>query len=573
MYNRFCKNYKVFCELNKGSYRAEIAKNIGYICDVKSFEMLKSKDYNKYLEVCNIIFNIEKNIKNLNRFETLSFELKGYGFYGIKSEVFDSELLFEQLKLIELLLTTHYWIDEAVWLPERNFIIMEKTKTARETAMQVLTDIEKNSSYTNISLNNHLKKSALNKADRGFVTELCLGTVRNKIYLDFIISKFSKIKIKKISAYILSILRLSVYQLSFLKNIPQSAVCDEAVKLSKRYGHMASANFVNALLRNIANNIDKVSLPNVETDFENYLSIKYSYPLWLTQKLLMDFGKDFTISFMEKTNEPQKTVLRVNSLKTNRDELIFMLKQEGIEARGGELVKDSVIIENSFGIENIKAYKNGFFTVQDQSSQAVSIVLDPKSGDSVLDMCSAPGGKATHMAELMKNQGKIVAQDIFPHKIELILKSAKRLSVNIIEARLFDATIFNKGYENSFDRVLCDVPCSGLGIIAKKPDIKYNKINEDFQSLNAIQKAILQNASKYVKIGGFLVYSTCTINKNENVDIINWFLNENKNYEASDISKYFENIKKDTEKNGYIELYPNLDNTDGFFIAKFKRLF
>lgn len=432
---------------------------------------------------------------------------------------------------------------------------------SRETAMLVLYDVLKNGSYISIALNNSLKKSNLKGAERGFVTELAYGTLRNIIYIDYIIRIFSNVRLNKISDYILQILRISVYQIAFLHNIPSSAVCNEAVKIAKKYGHKASVGFVNAILRKISAEYKNIEMPK---DNNEYLSVKFSMPQWITDKLIADFGIDFTKAFLNSTIENQKVTLRVNTFKTNLDEVAKMLDEEKIEYKTGRF--GGVIINKGGSVEKLSVFKKGLVTVQDESSQLVALALAPKENETILDLCSAPGGKTTHIGELMKNKGNIIACDIHEHKLEFISSAAKRLGITIIKPRVNDAQVFNSEFENRFNRVLCDVPCSGLGLIAKKPDLKYNKTQDDLNALVSVQRDILNNGARYVKKGGILVYSTCTINRDENINQITEFLNTNSGFKL-------ETIDAGIENSGYLELYPHINQTDGFFIAKLKRIY
>ena len=442
-------------------------------------------------------------------------------------------------------------------------------KSGREASIFILSDILKNSAYINDALSSGLNKSALSAEDKGFATTLVYGVMRNLMFIDYVIGQFSKIKLKKISDNILQIIRISVYQLYFLDNIPKSAVCNEAVKLAKRYGHSASASFCNAILRNIASS-NRVLLPDKEKEPLFYLSLKYSYPVWLLKLLVLAYSFDFTESFCASTMENQSVTLRVNSLKDSRDNVLARLKEIGMKAEKGRVSADSIVLFKSGSIEKIDDFKNGYVTVQDESSQLVARVLSPETGQNVLDLCSAPGGKTTHISELMENTGSIIACDIHEHKLNIINLTAKRLGITNIETVLNDSAKFNKSFVNRFDRVLCDVPCSGFGLVAKKPDIKYNKTQDDVLNIIKIKKNILDNAASYVKPGGFLVYSTCTVNPEENINQINRFLSGHPNFRPSEISGI--EYKIDTLSEGYISLFPNTDGTDGFFIYKLQRI-
>lgn len=411
---------------------------------------------------------------------------------------------------------------------------------AREIAVKAIYDVEFNGAYANMVLKKALKTAE--NQDKAFITTLVYGTISRKLTLDYVIEQYSKLKLKKISKYILIILRMGLYQLMFMNKIPESAAVNESVKLAKRYGHGASAGFVNGVLRSYIRNGIKIPDDN--------LSVKYSYPEWLSKQWLNTFGFEFTEKLMAAMNTEPKITIRYNALKTTQAKLKTLLEESGINSE----INGISLVCKGFDVSRNKLYLDGFYTVQDTAASNAAIELAPKAGDTVIDMCAAPGGKTTHLAEIMENKGKIFAFDIHEHKIKLIEANAKRLGIDMIYAKVLDGTVFDEKLKNTADKILCDVPCSGLGIIRRKPDIKWNK--EDIGNLTAVQKKILENAAKYLKNGGEIVYSTCTLNQEENEEITADFL---KNH--SDFKKISENT-----------YYPHTDNTDGFYICKMRRL-
>lgn len=434
-------------------------------------------------------------------------------------------------------------------------------KNARESALHILYEIEYNGAYSNMALKNAFSADKeISTLDKAFITRLVYGVVSRKLTLEYIIAQNSKIKLKKISKYILLILKMGIYQIKFMDKVPESASVNESVKLAKRYGHGASAGFVNGLLRSVIKN--EVQLPS---DKIERLSVEYSYPAELLKKWVGYFGFDFTKDLICAMNEEAQTTLRVNALKTTADNLL----------ENSQNLQKSDIYENAVTTSGIDLaasgiYKDGLVIAQDISAMMASVVLNPQSGEKVLDLCAAPGGKTTHIAELMENEGEVIACDVYEHKIKLIEENAKRMGIDIICGKLSDSTKYNKDFDSAFDKVLADVPCTGYGIIRRKPDIKWKNVeNED---ILRIAKEILTNAAKYVKIGGELVFSTCTVNRDENEDRLKEFLKENKCFEIVDFSCLLPDaLKKDTAKDGYVTFYPNIDNIDGFFIAKLKR--
>lgn len=443
---------------------------------------------------------------------------------------------------------------------------------ARETALRILYDINQKGAYSNISINKYLDKNDLRNIDRGFITELVYGTVKWKLSLDWVIQQFSRVKFKKISPWILNIMRLGAYQLLYMDRVPASAACNESVKLAKKYGHRASSGFVNGVLRSINRSREDIKYPDKNKEYVKYLSIKYSHPEWMVRKFLDLYGEEFTESLLKSNNEIPDFTVRVNTLKICRDELIKALNQEGMKAVYGKYVEEAVIIENPRPLSEMEAFKKGYLQVQDESSMIVAKILDPSPGEYIVDVCSAPGGKATHIAQIMKNQGTVIARDIHEHKIKLISDSAERLGISIIKAELFDAREIDSRLIEKADRVLVDAPCTGLGIIRRKPDIKWAKNIVDTKEITRLQEEILKASSKYVKPGGVLVYSTCTILPEENEHIISKFVDSDSSFQLEDVSlSLTKSLLKSHTKEGYLKLFPNKDNTDGFFVAKMRK--
>ena len=438
---------------------------------------------------------------------------------------------------------------------------------ARNLAYKVLFDIEKNQNYSNMAINKHFKDCNLDKRDRGFATEIIYGVVENKIYLDYIIDKLSKIKTNKLNLKVKILLRMGIYQILFLDSVSDYAAVNETVNLAKKIDNR-SFGFINAVLRNVIRQKETIGEVNIK-DPVDYLSTKYSYERWIVRNWISNFGKNFTEDLLEANNEKPNLYIRVNTLKTSRDELIELLEKQDVKCEKVSFIDEAIKVNNLKNIENNELYKKGFFTVQDISSMLVGKVLNPKENSQVIDICSAPGGKTTHIATLMNNTGKVVSRDIYDHKINLIKSSVNRLGLKNVTVELFDALNLDKESVDKFDYVLADVPCSGLGIIKRKPEIKY-KEKDEFKDLPKLQKAILQNASKYVKVGGTLVYSTCTVQDNENIEVVESFLQSNKRFEFEKIENI--NVDLENEDKGYIKIYPNVHGMDGFFIAKLKRV-
>ena len=437
----------------------------------------------------------------------------------------------------------------------------------REIAVKILYKIDKENGYSNIVLDEIINQNRkiLKEKDIGFISEIVYGTTSWKLTIDEIIKKYSKIKIKKISPWIINILRIGVYQIIFLDKVPKSAAVNESVNLAKRYGHKSSSNFVNAILRKVEKQ-DYEEFFETENEIERISKIS-SMPVWIVEELLKDNNKKQVEQICLNANLRPNICIRVNSLRINKEELKVKLSEKNIRVDNG-IIEDFLTISNVKNIENLEEFKNGLFTIQDEVAGLTAKVLNPKEGESILDACSAPGGKTTFMAEIMGNNGNIQAWDIHKHRLELVETNAKRLGIDIIKTNIQNATEFNSNYIEKFDKILLDVPCLGIGVLKRKPDIKWKKQKEDILKIQKIQIDILNNCSKYLKKGGELVYSTCSIFKSENTDIVKEFLKNNNNFEINseglEKEKYF---KEYIKEEGYIVVYPNA-KTDGFFIAK-----
>ncbi|AOY77369.1 16S rRNA (cytosine(967)-C(5))-methyltransferase RsmB [Clostridium formicaceticum] len=442
---------------------------------------------------------------------------------------------------------------------------------ARESALKVLHKIDVEKAYSNIALNHEIKHGQYTKLDRNFITELVYGTLENCIFIDYILQQFSTTKLNKMDTWTLNLLRLSIYQIFFLDKVPDFAAVNESVNLSKKYCKRASG-FINGVLRSIIRNKESIKMPNKEKELAKYLSIKYSHPKWMVERFLKYFSEDFTEGLLKSNNETPKLCIRVNILKTNVEEVVQLLLENEIKVEKSPFISEALMVEGGFSeLEVLDIYKKGLIHIQDFSSMLAAKILDPKENQFVIDVCSAPGGKTTHIAQLMKNKGRVLARDIHSHKLNLIEKNAKRLNIDIIEVEKFNGKDLDHQLLNAADKVLVDAPCSGLGIIRRKPEIKYRKEADDIRVITEMQLKILINASKYVKTGGELLYSTCTIDPNENDKVIEKFLNLSSDYEVINISQQYGRMLPGNHKEKMIQLYPNIHGTDGFFICKLRK--
>lgn len=432
---------------------------------------------------------------------------------------------------------------------------------ARNIALNCLYKIDEENGYSNIVLDEYLNqyREKLNKKDINLISEIVYGTITWKLTIDAILQKYSKIKLKKMSCWVLNILRMGAYQIIFLDKIPKSAAVNESVKLAKKYA-FKSTSFINAILRKVEK-ADYEELKNIQDDKER-ISKVYSMPEWLVEELLKEYSLQIVEQICKYSNEKPKTTIRINTLKTNKIDFLKKLEESNIEYEETNL-ENFIHIKNVKNIGDIDLFKQGLFTVQDIGAGKISLMLAPNNNDLVLDACSAPGGKTTHMAELMKNEGKIIACDIHPHRIKLVEENAKRLGTSIIKTSVQSATDFVKEYEEKFDKILLDVPCLGIGVMKRKPDIKWQRNKDDIQEITKIQFSILNECSKYLKVGGELVYSTCSILKSENENLIARWLDSNSKHGI--INK--QNYKIEQQE----KILPDI-NTDGFFICKIKRI-
>jgi 16S rRNA (cytosine967-C5)-methyltransferase len=436
----------------------------------------------------------------------------------------------------------------------------------RQLALKVLVDINKKDAYSNIELNKIGK--GLDPRDENLIRELVYGVIENRLYLDHVITKASKIRLKKLHPHILDIVRMGLYQIIFMDRIPDSAAVNESVKLAKKYGHRGSVGYVNGILRAIIRDKDRFTHIDKE-DMVSYISIKYSHPEWMVKRWIGEFGLDFTESLCKANNERPLLNIRVNSLKISRQDLKARLEEKGMTLKEGQYARDCLIIQEAQNITGLQEFKEGLFTIQDESSMLVGQIMDPREGSTLLDVCSAPGGKATHMAQIMGNKGLVISRDIYQHKLSLIRENSKRLGIDILKVENHDALERDEELVGKVDYLLIDAPCSGLGLIRRKPEIKWQRREEDIAALSRLQYDIISNVKDYIRLGGNLVYSTCTIEKDENINLIKRFLEENPNFKLVSLENSLDHKDKLANlKDGYLELYPHIHGTDGFFIAK-----
>jgi 16S rRNA (cytosine967-C5)-methyltransferase len=423
--------------------------------------------------------------------------------------------------------------------------------TNRKTAFLTLMDVELKKSYSNIALNHQIRR---NRPDNpAFVRELTYGVLENKILLDYIIDQFVPSGAERLKPQDLNVLRMGIYQLGYMDSVPEYAAVNESVKLAKRFCKGRDA-FINGVLRTYIRNQYTIILPDRTEDEVRYLSVKYSYEPWIIELWMREYEIDFVEQLLQAGNETPNTAIRLNWMKVMKQDLVELLRNKGFDVWDGKLSPNALYIKGSQLLDS-QTYKMGMFSIQDESSQLAAIMLDPKHDDFVMDVCAAPGGKAMAIAERMNNTGTVLASDVYTRKVGIIDGEARRLGLKNVKTRTWDATKIDTTLIGKADKVIVDVPCTGLGVVRRKPEIKYKKWSSEMSGLPRKQLEILSASSRYVKMGGTLLYCTCTINQDENQKVVDDFLRKNKDF-----------MKEET-----VQLYPHIDETDGFYICKMVR--
>ncbi|MCR8656117.1 16S rRNA (cytosine(967)-C(5))-methyltransferase RsmB [Paenibacillus endoradicis] len=454
-----------------------------------------------------------------------------------------------------------------------------KPKSARLIALEVLVKVEEAGAYSNLQLNKTLQEQQLSRQDAALTTEIVYGTISRKLTIDYWLSKFVAKGLHKLQPWVHQLLRLSIYQLVWLDRIPPHAVVNEAVNIAKRKGHQGISSMVNGVLRSAIRGqadlvISGIHLPNkVEM-----LSVRYSFPEWLVKRWLDEYGFKTTEQILSSSNEVPHSSIRVNTMKATVAEVLQALESEGLNASVSPLAPAGINVHRGGHLAGLAGFASGQWSLQDESSMLVAEVLQPKPGMLVLDACAAPGGKSMHIGELMQGKGKLISNDLHEHKRQLIEDQAKRLGLTHIETMSGDAiALADRLQKQSFDAILLDAPCSGFGVIRRKPEIKWTKENSDVAAIATIQSKLLDAMSDLVKPGGTLVYSTCTIAKEENEMQIAQFLARNPQYKLDTgwPQPLLESLRSqgiiDDSFDGQLQLLPQYANSDGFFIARLVR--
>jgi 16S rRNA (cytosine967-C5)-methyltransferase len=446
------------------------------------------------------------------------------------------------------------------------------TKNPRRAAFDILLRIEKEKSFADILIDHELSKEIIKGADRGLLTELVYGVLRRQGTLDHIISQFSKQRPEKLELFVLLLLRLGVYQSFFLDRVPVSAAVNETVNLAKELAPRASG-FINAILRSADRGRDSISYPDREKSPVDYLAVRYSHPAWLTAQWCEQLGMEAAEELAAAMSEPPPFTIRVNTLRITREALVERLTLEGVSCTPTTWSPDGIRLNQSGAITRLPSFKEGLFTVQDESSQLAPLFLDPKKGERVLDACAAPGGKSTQIAQLMADSGEICACDVNHKKLRMIKETCERLGINSVRTFTMDATTQSNAIrDTSFHRILVDAPCSGLGVIRRNPEGKWWKSQADLAQLAATQLTILENLSNYLEPDGTMLYATCSTTVQENEQVIDAFLARHPEFAVEDLRPLFPAFAPLFTERGFFRSWPHKNGMDGFFAARLKKI-
>lgn len=443
----------------------------------------------------------------------------------------------------------------------------------REVVLDILLELSSQNEYSNILISRALEKyNDLDGKEKAFIKRVSEGTLERRIQIDFVLEQFSTVPVKKMKPLIRELMRMSCYQILFMENIPDAAVCNEAVKLAKKRKFQSLQGYVNGVLRAIVRGKEKIIYPDRQTAYHDYLSVCYSMPLWLVEHFCNAYGDERCELILQSFLQPGAVSVRFQETLDDkeRERLIKVWQQEGVEVCKSTYLPYAVEIEKSDGIRNLAGYGEGAFAVQDVSSMLVVEAVGIKAGDTIIDVCAAPGGKALHAAAKLAGTGQVIACDVTPYKADKIEENRDRLHMTNVSVKVRDARITDEELVGQADVLLADVPCSGLGVIGKKQDIKYRVTPESLQQVIALQKEIVGNVVQYLKPDGIMMYSTCTMNPAENEKMVRWICDK---YDMEQVSMapYMPEALKEEADKGYIQLLPGVHKTDGFFLAKLRK--
>lgn len=448
---------------------------------------------------------------------------------------------------------------------------MNHQVNTRELILGILLEVNKEGQYSHLVIRSTLEKyQYLEKQERAFISRVCEGTLEYKIRLDYILNQFSTVPAEKMKPVIRELLRSSVYQILYMDSVPDSAVCNEAVKLARKKGFYNLTGFVNGVLRKIAREYGSIRFPGKDQP-EEYLSVIYSMPKWLVQRFLEQYGFEKTEKMLESFLKEKPTTIRIREYLVDKKAVLESLERQQVTVEKAPYIENAYYLKNYDYLPALEAFRMGTVQVQDVSSMLVGDIADPKEGDYVIDLCAAPGGKTLCIADKLKGTGRVDARDISRSKTDLIRENAIRQSFLNVVVSEKDASQLDSDSLEKADILIADVPCSGLGVMGRKTDIKYKMNPAKIQELAGLQRQILEQASTYVKPGGTLIYSTCTITNEENLDNVKWFT-EHFPYELESLDPYLcKELQSETTAKGYLQLLPGVHQCDGFFIARMKR--
>jgi 16S rRNA (cytosine967-C5)-methyltransferase len=450
-----------------------------------------------------------------------------------------------------------------------------ENETPRDLALRVLNRLSREAVLPDDTLD-HLFRSdpSLDERDRAFVSHLVLGVLRWRFRLDWIIGKKADFPLKKIDPIVLNILRLALYQVFFMDRVPDSAAVDEAVKQAKRSQPKHVVSFVNGILRNVCRHKDEIPFPDADKNPVSYLSRFYSYPEWLVRKWLHVWGGEFTEGLLAAGNRTPSLVVRTNILKLRRSDLLRELEAEGVRGRPTPFSPQGILLDDFRGrVDQLSSFKRGLFQVQDEGAQITSLLLAPRSGETVLDICAGFGGKTTHMAELMDDRGKVIGLDMNVMRLLRLNENLIRLGIRSVSSIRADASRdLSSVFQRPFDRVMIDAPCSGLGVLSRHPDGKWNKSAKDIQRLSALQKSIVSRAVPAIRKGGSVLYVTCTLTKEENEEVVSQCLKTHREISLVNLGEEApEWARKLIDEQGFLRTFPHKHSMDGFFGALFRK--
>ncbi len=445
------------------------------------------------------------------------------------------------------------------------------TTNIRENILEILMEINEEGEYSHIAIRRGLEKLLyLPKQERAFLTRVCEGTTEYRLQIDYIIDQFSSVKVEKMKPVIRNILRSAVYQMRWMDSVPDSAVCNEAVKLAQKKGFYNLKGFVNGVLRNIMRNKEQLKFPGEDRPVDA-LSVRYSMPRWLVERWIGQYGRKTTEIMLADFMKERPTTVRCRQYMTSREVAVKSMEEQGVKVEQAPYLDYAYYISGYDYLPSLESFFLGRIQPQDVSSMLVGEIAAPKEGSYCIDLCAAPGGKSLHLADKLKGTGRVEARDLTEYKVDLIRENIERSGLENIYARRKDALVFDPSDKDAADLVLADVPCSGYGVIGHKTDIKYKMTPAKEADLVLLQRRILHNAAQCVQPGGTLIYSTCTINPRENEENVRWFL-EHYPFEAESLNPYLpEELRGGTAEEGWLQLLPGIHKCDGFFIARLVR--